>query len=107
MNATRNPQISCSVLLPGPDLTPVEVIQGYLLEELRVKLQVNARRRLSRRTIERWVNALQMQRNEFGLFEESDLAVLIRMSEVMRPGRKLQQVAAQVRREFLGEPLCH
>lgn len=79
-----------------------EVIVGFTLEELRGKVAQRSRRQISRKTIERWVAAVGLVRNQYGIYEESDIDVLHRLAQEMRPGRKLAEVAKQIRTEFLG-----
>ncbi|MBW4693785.1 MAG: hypothetical protein KME27_18730 [Lyngbya sp. HA4199-MV5] len=56
-----------------------QVIQanGHTLQELAWRLSTVRRKRVPIRTLRWWIEQLHMEPNEYGLYDDSDLAVLI------------------------------
>ena len=71
-------------------MTP-QVIQanGHSLQELAWRLSTVRRKRVPIRTLRWWIEQLHMEPNEYGLYDDSDLAVLISLVLFLKRCRSL------------------
>jgi hypothetical protein len=68
-----------------------QVIQahGHTLQELAWRLSTVRRKRVPIRTLRWWIEQLHMEPNEYGLYDDSDLAVLISLVLFLKRCRSL------------------
>jgi len=70
---------------------PPQVIQanGHSLQELAWRLSTVRRKRVPIRTLRWWIEQLHMEPNAYGLYDDSDLAVLISLVLFLKRCRSL------------------
>jgi hypothetical protein len=68
-----------------------QVIQahGHTLQELAWRLSTVRRKRVPIRTLRWWIEQLHIEPNEYGLYDDSDLAVLISLVLFLKRCRSL------------------
>jgi len=71
-------------------MTP-QVIQanGHSLQELAWRLSTVRRKRVPIRTLRWWIEQLHMEPNDYGLYDDSDLAILISLVLFLKRCRSL------------------